>query len=92
VTQFGQDEPTATVGGARGGPGNRTPNACRHGEKFVLIKSLLNCDVEVRTLYKRKRIIALERADSHVVIRYEDGGADKIHIRDFGRRRFVAVI
>jgi len=61
-------------------------------EKFELLKLLLQRGVEVQTLYKRKRIAAIERADSYVVIRYADSGVDKMHLRDFGKRRFVAVI
>ena len=61
-------------------------------EKFALLRTLLQIGVEVKTLYKRKRVTAIERTDSQVVLRYEDGSVDKMHIRDFGRRRFVAVI
>ena len=61
-------------------------------EKIALMQMLLERGIEVRTYYKPRRIIALERVDSHVVIRYEDGTADKIHMRDFARRRFVVVL
>jgi len=61
-------------------------------EKFVLLKTLLQIGVEVKTLYKRRRVTAMERTDSQVVLHYEDGSVDKMHIRDFCRRRFVAVI
>jgi hypothetical protein len=61
-------------------------------EKFELLKLLLQRGVEVLTLYKRRRVATIERADSYVVIRYADSGIDKIHLRDFGKRRFVAVI
>jgi hypothetical protein len=61
-------------------------------EKFELMQMLLECGIEMRTYYKSRRIVGLERVDSHVVIRYEDGTADKIHMRDFARRRFVVVL
>ncbi len=62
-------------------------------EKFELLRTLLQRGgVEVRTFYKRRRITALDRSDSQVTIQYEDGSADKMHIRDFGRRRFVVVL
>jgi len=61
-------------------------------EKIALMQMLLERGIEVRTYYKPRRIIALERVDSHVVIRYEDGTADKIHMRDFARRRFVVML
>ncbi len=61
-------------------------------EKFELLKLLLERGAEVRTYYRNKRITALEKVDSHVVIKYENGDAEKIHIRDFGRRRFVVVL
>ncbi len=61
-------------------------------EKLELLLTLLQRGVEVRTRYRNKRVIDLEKVDSHVIIRYENGGADKTHIRDFGKRRFVVVI
>jgi hypothetical protein len=61
-------------------------------EKFALLMTLLQIGVEVKTYYKPRRVVALERADSHVVVHYSDGAADKMHMRDFGRRRFIAVI
>jgi hypothetical protein len=62
-------------------------------EKFALLNTLLMAGIEVRTLYKKRRIAALERpSESYVVIRYENGDYDRMHIRDFARRRFVAVI
>jgi hypothetical protein len=62
-------------------------------EKFELLKSLLERGVEVRTLYRNRRVASVEKAsERYVVIRYEDGGADKLYIADFGRRRFVAVL
>jgi len=61
-------------------------------EKFELMQMLLERGIEVRTYYKSRRITALERVDSHVVVHYSDGVADKMHMRDFGRRRFIAVI
>ena len=62
-------------------------------EKLELLKTLLGRGLEVRTLYKSRRVISIEKAsERYVLIRYEDGGADKLHIADFGRRRFVAVL
>jgi len=61
-------------------------------EKFDMLKTLLGRGIEVRTLYKSRRVISVENAGRYVLIRYEYGGIDKIHMRDFGRRRFVAVI
>ncbi|MFZ8812158.1 MAG: hypothetical protein ACO2PN_29165 [Pyrobaculum sp.] len=61
-------------------------------EKFELLRQLVARGAEVRTYYRRRRIATLEKVDSHVIIRYENGGADKIHIRDFARRRFVVVL
>jgi len=61
-------------------------------EKFELVRLLLERGVEVRTYYKSRRIAVLEKTDGQVVIRYEDGNYDKIHIRDFNRRRFVVVL
>jgi hypothetical protein len=60
--------------------------------KFELLKLLLESGAEVRTFYRNMRIVSLEKVDSHVVIRYENGVYDKIHIRDLMRRRFVAVL
>jgi hypothetical protein len=61
-------------------------------EKFELVGLLLERGAEVRTFYRRRRVAAVERAGSRVVVRYGDGGADRMHLRDFGRRRFVAVM
>jgi len=61
-------------------------------EKIALMQMLLEHGIEVRTHYKPRRITTLERVGSHVVIRYEDGTADKIHMRDFARRRFVVML
>jgi len=61
--------------------------------KFELLKLLLQSGgAEVKTYYKPRRVVAVEKADSHVFVRYENGEIDKIHIRDFARRRFVAII
>jgi hypothetical protein len=61
-------------------------------EKFELVESLLERGVEVTTLYRRRRVAAVEKVDSQIVVRYGDGGIDKMHLRDFARRRFVAVV
>jgi len=65
----------------------------RPEEKFELLRTLLERGVEVRTLYRDRRVVAVERvSERYVAIRYEDGGVDKLYIADFGRRRFVAVL
>jgi hypothetical protein len=62
-------------------------------EKFELLKSLLERGIEIRTLYRSRRIAAVEKAsERYILIRYEDGGIDKLYAADFGRRRFVAVL
>ncbi len=62
-------------------------------EMFELLQMLLRCGIEVRALYKSRRVVAaLEKVDSHVIVRYENDDVDKIHIRDFGRRRFVVML
>ena len=61
-------------------------------EKFESIKLLLERGAEVATYYRRRRVAAVERADGQIVVQYEDGGFDKMHLRDFGGRRFAAVI
>jgi hypothetical protein len=62
-------------------------------EKYGLLKSLLERGIEVRTLYKSRRVISIEKAsERYILVRYEDGGIDKLYIADFGRRRFVAVL
>jgi hypothetical protein len=38
-------------------------------------------------------VVAVDMAsERYVLIVYEDGGVDKLHMTDFGRRRFVAVL
>jgi len=62
-------------------------------EKLELLRTLLERGVEVRTLYRNRRVVAVEQvSERYVLIRYEDGGVDKLYIADFGRRRFVAVL
>lgn len=65
----------------------------RPEEKFEVLKTLLERGAEVRTFYKSRRVVSIEKAsERYVVIRYEDGGVDKLYIADFGRRRFVVVL
>ena len=65
----------------------------RPEEKFEVLKSLLERGVEVRTLYKNRRVVSVEKAsERYILVKYEDGGVDKLYIADFGRRRFVAVL
>jgi len=62
-------------------------------EKLELLRALLERGAEVRTFYRGRRVVSIEKAsERYVLIRYEDGGADKLYIADFGRRRFVAVL
>ena len=61
-------------------------------EKFQLLKSLLERGIEVRTAHKSRRVVALEREDSRIALRYENGDSDRIHLRDFGRRRFIVIL
>jgi hypothetical protein len=65
----------------------------RPEEKFELLRSLLERGVEVRTLYRDRQVVAVEKAsERYVLIKYADGGVDKLYIADFGRRRFVVVL
>ncbi len=65
----------------------------RPEEKLELLRTLLGRGVEVRTLYRDRRVVAVEQvSERYVRIRYEDGGVDKLYIADFGRRRFVVVL
>jgi len=65
----------------------------RPEEKFEVLKSLLERGVEVRTLYKNRRVVSVEKAsERYILVKYEDGGVDKLYIADFGRRRFVTVL
>jgi hypothetical protein len=62
-------------------------------EKFELLKLLLERGAEVRTFYRSRRVAAVEKtSERYVLIKYADGGVDKLHMSDFGRRRFVAVL
>ena len=62
-------------------------------EKLELLRALLEHGVEVRTFYRGRRVVSIEKAsERYVLIRYEDSGVDKLYIADFGRRRFVAVL
>ena len=65
----------------------------RPEEKLELLRTLLERGAEVRTFYRGRRVVSIEKAsERYVLIRYEDGGVDKLYIADFGRRRFVAVL
>jgi hypothetical protein len=60
-------------------------------EKFELLKQLLQYGAEVRTYYKKWRVLAVEKKGNYVIIEHEKG-TEKVHMRDFARRRFIAVI
>ncbi len=64
----------------------------RPEEKLELLRMLLERNAEVRTYYRNRRVVVVEKADSQVVIRYEDGDIDKITMQHFTRRRFVVVL
>jgi hypothetical protein len=65
----------------------------RPEEKLEFLRLALELGAEVRTRYRSRRVVAVEQAtERYVLITYEDGGADKLHIADFGRRRFVVVL
>jgi len=62
-------------------------------EKLKFLKLALERGAEVRTRYRSRRVISIEKAsERYILIRYEDGGVDKLYIADFGRRRFVVVL
>jgi hypothetical protein len=65
----------------------------RPEEKLELLRLALERGLEVRTVYRDRRVVAVDRpSERYVAIRYEDGGVDKIHMSDFGRRRFVILL
>jgi len=65
----------------------------RPEEKLELLKLALERGLEVRTLYRDRRVVSIDMpSERYVVIRYEDGGVDKMHMSDFGRRRFVILL
>jgi hypothetical protein len=65
----------------------------RPEEKLEFLRLALELGAEVRTRYKSRRVVAVEQAtERYVLIMYEDGGVDKLHMTDFGRRRFVVVL
>jgi len=65
----------------------------RPEEKLEFLRLALERGVEVRTLYKNRRVVSVEKAsERYILVKYEDGGVDKLYIADFGRRRFVAVL
>jgi hypothetical protein len=65
----------------------------RPEEKLALLRTLLERGVEVRTFYKSRRVMSIEKAsERYILVRYEDGGVDKLYIADFFRRRFVVVL
>jgi len=68
-------------------------SAVRPEEKLELLKLALEHGLEVRTLYRDRRVVSVDMASPrYVLIEYEDGGVDKMHMSDFGRRRFVILL
>ncbi len=63
-------------------------------EKLAILQILLERGVEVWTRYRQQRVVAVERAPdtNYVVIRYDDGTADKLRLQHFASRRFVVVL
>jgi hypothetical protein len=62
-------------------------------EKLEFLRLALELGADVRTRYRSRRVVAVEQVtERYVLITYEDGGVDKMHITDFGRRRFVVVL
>jgi hypothetical protein len=62
-------------------------------EKLKFLRLALERGAEVRTRYRNRRVISIEKAsERYILIKYEDGGVDKLYIADFGRRRFVVVL
>jgi len=65
----------------------------RPEEKLKFLKLALKRGAEVRTRYRSRRVISIEKtSERYILIKYEDGGVDKLYIADFGRRRFVVVL
>ena len=65
----------------------------RPEEKLEFLRLALERGLEVRTLYRDRRVTAVEKAsERYVAVRYEDGGVDKLYIADFGRRRFAILL
>ncbi len=65
----------------------------RPEEKLEVLKALLERGAEVRTLYRDRRVVAVEQvSERYVLIKYAEGCADKMHITDLYRRRFVVVL
>jgi hypothetical protein len=62
-------------------------------EKLAFLRLALLLGAEVKTFYKSRRVVDVDMAsERYILIKYGDGGADKIHISDFSRRRFVVVL
>ncbi len=65
----------------------------RPEEKLELLQMLIERGVEVWTRYRSRRVVAVDRiSERYVIIRYEDGSADKLSMQHFSARRFVAVL
>jgi hypothetical protein len=62
-------------------------------EKLEFLRLALELGAEVKTRYRSRRVVAVDLAsERYVLIVYEDGGVDKLHMADFGRRRFVVAL
>jgi hypothetical protein len=62
-------------------------------EKLKFLRLALKLGAEVKTRYRNRRVVSIEKAsERYILVRYEDGGVDKLYIADFGRRRFVVVL
>ena len=62
----------------------------RPEEKLELLKALLERGLEVRTAYRDRQVVSIDRpSERYVVLKYADGGSDKFHISDLARRKFL---
>jgi hypothetical protein len=62
-------------------------------EKLEFLRLALELGAEVKTRYRSRRVVAVDLAsERYVLIVYEDGDVDKLHMTDFARRRFVVVV
>jgi hypothetical protein len=62
-------------------------------EKLEFLRLALELGAEVKTRYRSRRVVSIDKpSERYVLIVYEDGGVDKLHMTDFGRRRFVVVL
>jgi hypothetical protein len=61
-------------------------------ERVELMRRLIERGISVYTYYRGRRVVAVREEGQWVVLQYDDGSADRIHVNHFARRKFVAVI